>query len=79
MEMSRSGGGINPMGMTGGNTYELTFKKNQGDSYFMGSGRDSMASSCQQLLKVLRHPLEYYQRMGINELSSLPFADLYSL
>ena len=48
------------MGLTGGNTYELTFKKNQGDSYFMGSGRDSLTSSYQQLLKVLRHPLEYY-------------------
>lgn len=79
VEMSREG--PRPIQLDPSN-YELTFKKNEKEKYFVGERevqRSLLTASERQMLGYLGQNLTYYYSLKIDQLSSFPFADLYSL
>lgn len=79
VEMSREG--PEPIELDPRN-YELTFKKNEREKYFLGDKEVEpplLTGSERQILGYLNQPLSYYYTLKVDELSALPFADLYSI
>lgn len=63
-------------------SYELTFKKDHHQRYFATQPQPQSARALFQptspLLACIAQPLEQYHRKSMEELASLPFADLMS-